>query len=384
MAAPGLLGGRQDVDATSLWIDFTPTFDAFAAGDLLVVVGTTSQSLAGTTNSTGWTQRQITAATYQLFVYSHVATGSTDVIPTFTVAGYDRYSWTTFHFAAGTYDTGTPFESFTDASGSSNNPVAPSSTSGGIDRLRIVAATSGGDGTPGRTWTAPSGHTLIGAGHSIDYLGHAAAQKTISAAGTTGTATFGFAPGNDWRAISFLVRPSVASGPITLTPAVVHFSAVPLTITPGAVATSLIPALLHFEARPLTISRAGDPQTVNLAPALLTFSAVPLIPVALELAPDIERNELWRRLRGTTGDGIRIAVSLPAQGRFKDFLVGNRTDYEYRHKAIRVDGAVRFSEWVTPGAYVAPLVAGDAPPVAPPDTPPPAVPTSSGRLMLLL
>lgn len=210
MTVPTLSGVAQATGSPSWGTEFTPTLSGFSAGALLVIIGATEGWITAVSDSS-WSLFGATSPTLSLAVYTKQAAGG-DTIPTFTLNGFYRYSWTSFYVASG-FDTGTPLEQFTTGSGTANNPDAPSTTPTATrDHAWVTAFCHGGNGTGGQTFSAPTGHALLGAGHSLDYLDHACAHKDYTTAGATGIAEYPFAPANNWQAISFLVRPSGAGG----------------------------------------------------------------------------------------------------------------------------------------------------------------------------
>lgn len=210
MTVPTLSGVAQATGDPSWGVEFLPTLSGFSAGALLVIIGATEGTITGVSDGS-WTLLGATTPVLQLAVYYKQAAGG-DTIPTFSLNGFYRYSWTSFYVASG-FDTGSPLEGFMAGSGTADNPVAPSTTPTATrDHAWITSFVHGGDGSAGDSFTAPSGHTLLGAGHSVDFLDHAAARKDFTAAGATGTAQYTFAPGNNWQSISFLVRPTGGGG----------------------------------------------------------------------------------------------------------------------------------------------------------------------------
>lgn len=327
--------------------DFTPTFDAFAAGDLLVIIGTWESILDSTSGASGWVEQyHINATPFDIFVYTKVAAGTSDTIPTFYCADFKRYGWTTFRLPAGTFDATTPMDAFAIDTGAAfpvGASVTPTATR---DHNWIRVISHGGDS---------GGHTIAEAGGNAGteisdfvqpYLIWYVTRLDKTTAGATGTVGNTGFPGNTWRSLSFLIRPSTTSPVnIALSPAVAAVSARPLTITPGSTTRALNRAQVATSARPLTVSRSGDPVSIALVPAVAHVTARTLTPVGLELAADVEHNELYRREFGDNGDGIRVAPNLAAQASFRDYLVDHRRHYQYRTKAVRVDGAIRWSEW---------------------------------------
>ena len=61
--------------------------------------------------------------------------------------------------------------------------------------------------------------------------------------------------------------------------------------------------------------------------------------------PALTRNELHRRVVGETGDGIPLALTLPADAVFTDPYVANRQRYQYRVVAVGADGNPTSTEW---------------------------------------
>lgn len=61
--------------------------------------------------------------------------------------------------------------------------------------------------------------------------------------------------------------------------------------------------------------------------------------------PSLVSNEIWKRNASTTGDGWRIAVDVPEDGSFDDYVVASGKDYEYRCLAIADNGTTIWSEW---------------------------------------
>ena len=79
-------------------------------------------------------------------------------------------------------------------------------------------------------------------------------------------------------AANFLVSPILDTGgpvDVTLTPAVLTFTAVPLTATPGPITVALTPAEATLTAQPLTATPGAV--TVALTPAVITFTAMPVL-----------------------------------------------------------------------------------------------------------
>lgn len=56
-------------------------------------------------------------------------------------------------------------------------------------------------------------------------------------------------------------------------------------------------------------------------------------------------NNIWRRLAGDPGDGIRVAT-VGADGTVLDWLTANRREYEYRAEAVAFNGTSTFGAWV--------------------------------------
>lgn len=82
-------------------------------------------------------------------------------------------------------------------------------------------------------------------------------------------------PGNgSYFAVDLEFRTETGPAEVTLTPAELVLSAVPVTPTPGPVTVALTPASLGLAAVPVT--PAPQPVTVVLTPAVLSLSAVPL------------------------------------------------------------------------------------------------------------
>lgn len=209
MTVPTISGALTDTDDPSWGTDFTPTFNTFAAGDLLVIVASCNATLTGLTNGTGWVQDGIeTGSGGSLFAYHHTAAASTDTIPRFNLSTFERFEWTTFRIAAGTFDASTPVESFASSTGNSTNPTVPTTTpSAARDCIWLTAVQHGNDGTSGHTFTAPAGHTLVGQA-CIDFIGHAVARKDYTSGSATGSATYTFAQSNVWNSFSMLIRPT--------------------------------------------------------------------------------------------------------------------------------------------------------------------------------
>ena len=64
-------------------------------------------------------------------------------------------------------------------------------------------------------------------------------------------------------------------------------------------------------------------------------------------APSVVSNDIYRRLAGTSGDGIRVAAGHAVNVVFDDYAVASGVGYSYRAKAITATGALAYSAWVT-------------------------------------
>lgn len=60
--------------------------------------------------------------------------------------------------------------------------------------------------------------------------------------------------------------------------------------------------------------------------------------------PDLDVNEVWRRVTADGGDGIRRAV-VGSGATFEDYLVASGVDYEYQVVALGADGNPTFTDW---------------------------------------
>lgn len=56
--------------------------------------------------------------------------------------------------------------------------------------------------------------------------------------------------------------------------------------------------------------------------------------------------EIWRRVQGTGGDGVRIAAGLPVGAVFDDYAVASGVEYEIRVRVFGNNGTAVWSEWV--------------------------------------
>lgn len=348
MTAPTPLGFLIDADDPSWGTDFTPTFNTFSAGQLLIIVGTWEDGagLDSVSNGTGWTQFALAGTTPALFVYWKIATGSADTIPTFNSASFQRFSWATWHYAAGDFDIAVPLDVWTTDSGSSDNPPAPTNTpSGTRDHDLIRVAASDGDGAAS-TWTTPASHTLLG-GHSIDYIGLGVAHRSWTTSGATGAATFGFPPANSWRTGSFFVRPTAAGSPqaIALVPIEIAVTPVALGVTPGPASIALVPITIAVTPVALIPSIAGTPQSIALVPIVISLVPGDVRIVAPELGTDIVTNEIWVREVEHPDVTWRAALVGP-QGTGTLLELRSGVAYEVRALAIRANGSTRWSEWV--------------------------------------
>ena len=58
-----------------------------------------------------------------------------------------------------------------------------------------------------------------------------------------------------------------------------------------------------------------------------------------------DHNDVFRRVVGDTGPGIRIAAGIDVDGGLTDYAVASGVDYEYQVKTYATSGAVSFSSW---------------------------------------
>lgn len=58
-----------------------------------------------------------------------------------------------------------------------------------------------------------------------------------------------------------------------------------------------------------------------------------------------ESNDIYRRVVGSSGDGIRVATGVAVDGSFTDWAVASGVAYEYRAKAFGDNGTTAFSAW---------------------------------------
>jgi len=63
--------------------------------------------------------------------------------------------------------------------------------------------------------------------------------------------------------------------------------------------------------------------------------------------PSVASNDIYRRIVGTSGDGIRVAAGHTVGVAFSDYAVASGVSYSYRAKAITATGALAYSAWVT-------------------------------------
>lgn len=62
-------------------------------------------------------------------------------------------------------------------------------------------------------------------------------------------------------------------------------------------------------------------------------------------APKVISNEVYRRDSGDPGDGVRVAINVPANGTYVDWRVEHRKEYEYRALTQGDNNTSQLSEW---------------------------------------
>lgn len=68
-----------------------------------------------------------------------------------------------------------------------------------------------------------------------------------------------------------------------------------------------------------------------------------------EPAVNIAGNEVWVRQVGDTGDGYRVAASVPVHGDGPIYEVRSGVEYEVRVVVVGLNGARRVGDWVSAG-----------------------------------
>jgi hypothetical protein len=71
------------------------------------------------------------------------------------------------------------------------------------------------------------------------------------------------------------------------------------------------------------------------------------ITVALDTKPALSANEIYRREVGDTSEGVRVAKGLESGAVYDDYTATSGVAYEYRVKAVGVNGSGQYGAWTS-------------------------------------